>query len=93
MRSYICVHMHACVYVHFAIPPPPQNIEVGPADFAPTPILKSFLAYADGCGNACGVPPGWGGGGTLIFSYICRLGSFFLVQNFEFQYFLGFSEK
>ena len=27
-----------------------------------------------------------GGGGTLIFSYIRRLGSFFLVQNFEFQY-------
>ena len=39
---------------------------------------------------------GWGGGGvgvTLIFSYICKLGSFFLVQNFEFQYFWGFSEK
>ena len=35
-----------------------------------------------------------GGGGTLIFSYLRRLGSyFFLVQNFEFQYFLGFSEK
>ena len=32
-------------------------------------------------------------GGTLIFSYIRRLGSFCLVQNFEFQYFLGFSEK
>ena len=34
-----------------------------------------------------------GGGGTLIFSYIRRLGSFFGVQNLEFQYFLGFSEK
>ena len=33
-----------------------------------------------------------GGGGTLIFSYIRRLGPFFGVQNFEFQYFLGFSE-
>ena len=35
------------------------------------------------------------GGDTLIFSYIRihRLGSFFGVQNFEFQYFLGFSEK
>ena len=33
------------------------------------------------------------GGGTLIFLYIHRLGSFFLVQNFEFQYFWGFSEK
>ena len=29
-------------------------------------------------------------GGTLIFSYIRRLGPFFGVQNFEFQYFLGF---
>ena len=37
-------------------------------------------------------PSPWGGG-TLIFSYIRRLGSFFGVQNFEFQYFLGFSEK
>ena len=34
-----------------------------------------------------------GGGGTLIFSYIRRLGSFFGVQHFEFQYSLGFSEK
>ena len=34
-----------------------------------------------------------GGGGTLIFSYIRRLGPFFGVQNFKFQYFLGFSEK
>ena len=34
-----------------------------------------------------------GGGGTLIFSHICRLGPFFGVQNSEFQYFLGFSEK
>ena len=32
-------------------------------------------------------------GGTLIFSHIRRLGPFFLVQNSEFQYFLGFSEK
>ena len=32
-------------------------------------------------------------GGTLIFSYNRRLGSFFWVQNFEFQYFWGFSEK
>ena len=34
-----------------------------------------------------------GGGGTLIFSHIRRLGLFFGVQNSEFQYFLGFSEK
>ena len=32
-------------------------------------------------------------GGTLIFSHIRRLGLFFWVQNSEFQYFLGFSEK
>ena len=34
--------------------------------------------------------PRWG---TQIFSYVCRLVSFFGVQNFEFQYFWGFSEK
>ena len=32
-------------------------------------------------------------GSTLIFLYIRRLGSFFGVQNLEFQYFWGFSEK
>ena len=32
-------------------------------------------------------------GGTLIFLHIRRLGLFFGVQNSEFQYFLGFSEK
>ena len=37
--------------------------------------------------------PGGGGGGTLIFSYIRRLGPFFWGQIFEFQYFWGFSEK
>ena len=35
---------------------------------------------------------GGGGGGTLIFSCTCRLGLFLGVQNFEFQYFWGFSE-
>ena len=35
-----------------------------------------------------------GGGGVYSdFSYIRRLGSFLGVQNFEFHYFLGFSEK
>ena len=33
---------------------------------------------------------GGGGGGTLIFSYISRLGHCF-SSNFEFQYFWGFS--
>ena len=36
---------------------------------------------------------GGGGGGTQKFSYIRRLGPFFGVQNFEFQYFWGFSKK
>ena len=36
---------------------------------------------------------GVGGGGTLIFLYIRRLGLIVLVQSFEFQYFLGVSEK
>ena len=41
-----------------------------------------------------GTPPqGVWGGGTLIFSYIRRLGPFFFIQNFEFRYFFGFSEK
>ena len=39
--------------------------------------------------NLMGVPQV----GTLIFSYIRRLGPFFLGQLSEFQYFLGFSEK
>ena len=37
---------------------------------------------------------GGGGGGTLIFSYVLRrLGLFFWVQNFVFQYFWGFQKK
>ena len=43
-----------------------------------------------GCVCVC---VGGGGGGTLIFSNIRRLGPFLGVQNFEFQYFWGFSEK
>ena len=34
-----------------------------------------------------------GGGGTLIFSYIRRLGSFMGVQKFEFQYVFCFFRK
>ena len=34
-----------------------------------------------------------GGGGTLTFSHIRRLGPFFLVQNSEFQYFWGFQKN
>ena len=32
-------------------------------------------------------------GGTLELLYILRLGLFFWVQNFEFQYFWGVSKK
>ena len=32
-------------------------------------------------------------GGTLKFLYIRRLGLFFWVQNFEFQYFWGFQKN
>ena len=39
-------------------------------------------------------PAGRGGGGcTLIFSYIRRLGLFFGVQKFEFQIFFGIFRK
>ena len=34
-----------------------------------------------------------GGGDTLIFSYLRKPGLFWGVQNFEFQYFWGFSEN
>ena len=34
-----------------------------------------------------------GGWGTLIFSYIRRLWSFFGVQDFKFQYFWGFQKN
>ena len=47
--------------------------------------------YVDNGGWGPGV--GRGGGGTLIFSHIRRLELYFGVQNSEFQYFLGFSEK
>ena len=50
------------------------------------PSVEKKLVYSPGGG-------GGGEGGTLIFLYIHRLGSFFLVQNFEFQYFWGFSER
>ena len=36
---------------------------------------------------------GGGGGGTLIFLYIGRIGLFWVVQNFEFQYFSGFQKN
>ena len=40
------------------------------------------------------VPGGGGGGGaTLIFLYSRRLGSFFGVQNLEFQYSWGFQKN
>ena len=38
---HTCACVHACVYIHFAIDPP-ASIEVGPAGFAPQPILKKL---------------------------------------------------
>ena len=35
----------------------------------------------------------WGGGGTLIFSYICRLGSFFGFKILRFNISLGFQKN
>ena len=49
-------------------------------------IFKGFFWYSPMGG-------GGGGAGTLIFSYIRRLGPFLGGQIFEFQYFWGFSEK
>ena len=37
--------------------------------------------------------PGGGGGGTLIFSYIRRLGPFFWVKFWNFNIFLGFQKN
>ena len=51
-------------------------------------ILQTVARGGGGGGGGGG---GWGG--TLIFSYIRRRGQFFGVQNFEFQFFGGFSEK
>ena len=49
-------------------------------------LLEKVISIVPGGG-------GGGGGGTLIFSHIRGLGPFFGVQNSEFQYFWGFSEK
>ena len=46
-----------------------------------------------GGGGGGGGGGGEGGGGILIFSYIRRLGSYFWIQTFEFQYFLGVFRK
>ena len=57
-------------------------------------FLTKMLAQHNGhCIEQKVFCPGKGWGGTLIFSHICRLGLFLGVQNSEFQYFLGFSEK
>ena len=63
-------------------------------------LLASFYAIIAGSQfkvpdkwGLLGSPYGGGGGGTLIFSYIRRLGSFYGVQNFEFLYFGGFQRN
>ena len=54
-----------------------QNPSLGSEDKAPFKVPTAMVR-------------GWD---TLIFTYIRRLRPFFWVHNFEFQYFLGFSEK
>ena len=57
-----------------------------------TIICEQFtLAYFTYSKKSAGYPGGYSD--ILIFSHIRRLGLFFGVQNSEFQYFLGFSEK
>ena len=52
-------------------------------------LLKvGVLRFGGVCVCVCG-----GGGGTLIFSYIRKLGTYFGVQNFEFQNLFWFSGK
>ena len=58
-------------------------------------LSNARLALKLGGGGGGGGGGGWHGG-TLIFSYIRRLGSFGGGgggRNFEFQYYWGFSEK
>ena len=43
------------------------------------------------CGGA--IPKGGGGGGTLIFSNIRRLGPFFWLKILNFNIFLGFQKN
>ena len=53
--------------------------------------MNQFAVITNRVGQ--GPEGGGGGGGTLIFSYICRRGSFYGVQHIIFQYFWEFSEK
>ena len=62
--------------------------------FLPLPLGPRILLASLKIKKSCFFPGGGGGGGgSLIFLYIRRLGPFFWVQNFEFHYFLGFSEN
>ena len=60
--------------------------------FAGGPIVVHFTCLL-GCLVRTCAPDPRGEGGTLIFSYIRRLGSLFWVHNFEFQYFWGVFRK
>ena len=68
--------------------PRPKLINFGTLVPETNPFEQHYLIYLSQGGGG-----GGGGGGTLIFSHIRRLGPFFGVQNSEFQYFFGFSEK
>ena len=60
-----------------------------------TPQMGAHIYVQHGCHIDCllGSTPCGGGGGTLIFSYIRRLGSFFGFKILNFNIFGGFSEK
>ena len=59
-----------------------------------TPLSEFFLLFESGRPRPLFLSArrGWRGGGTIIFSFIRGLAPFW-VQNFEFQYLWGFSEK
>ena len=71
---------HTCTHLPFLCMPAAESLaSVHISEGFPYPFLVDNVLVPKGC--------------TLIFSYIHRLGSFFGVQNFEFQYFHWFSEK
>ena len=57
------------------------------------PCNRQRKVYSKICVKSPGVCVGGGGGGTLIFSYIRRLGSFFWFKILKFNIFGGFQKN
>ena len=55
--------------------------------------MQDLVITKEGLTKPLSSPQGGGGGGTLKFSVYIGEADFFGGQNFEFPYFLGFSEK